>query len=65
MAIYCLFCFVILVNVGHNTKVVHIYLHKQLLMAIAISVLSINRPPLKYVAVINYLPFAFIVKDLI
>ena len=27
-----LFCFVILFNVGHNTKVAHIYLHMQLLI---------------------------------
>ena len=43
-----LFCFVILFNVGHKTKVAHIYLHIHLLMAITITILSISRPPLNY-----------------
>ena len=56
---------VILPNVvGHKIKVARIYLHTQLLIAIEITVLSINRPPLKYAAIINYVQFVFVVKDL-
>ena len=29
---FVLFCFVILFNVGHNTKVAHVYLHIQFLI---------------------------------
>ena len=37
-------------------------IHTQLPMAITITILSISRPPLNYAAIINYLPFAFVVK---
>ena len=43
-----LFCLVILLNVGHKTKIGHIYLHIHLLMAITTTILSISRPPLNY-----------------
>ena len=33
-------------------------------MALTITILSISRPPLNYAAVINYLQFVFVVKDL-
>ena len=56
-----LLCFVILPNVGHKTKVAHIYLHTHLLMDITITILSISRPPLNYAAVFNYLQFVFVV----
>ena len=45
---FVLFCFVGLLNVGQNTKVAHIYLHTQLLMAVIITILSLSRPPLNY-----------------
>ena len=61
---YNLFRFVISLNVGYHTKVAHGYLHTQLLMAIRITILSISRPPLNSAAVINYLHFVLVVKDL-
>ena len=59
-----MFYFVILLNVGHKPKVARIYLHTALLIAIGVTILSISRPPVKYAAVINYLQFVFVVKDL-
>ena len=58
-----LLCFVLYFYLS-CAKVAHINLHTQLLMAITNTMLLMSRPTLNYAAVINYLLFVFVVKDL-